>query len=76
MCMDKKKKSFLSLLFGNANITIQNSVMEFLKQVFIAFCCYFFFLAAVWSLLILSHTEMGVSANKALFMYFFACLFV
>lgn len=44
MCTDEKKKSFLSLLLGNANITIQNSVMEFLKQVFILFAVTLFFL--------------------------------
>lgn len=45
MCADKKKKSFLSLLLGNA--TLRNSVTKFLKQVFIAFSSFFVFPAAV-----------------------------
>lgn len=52
MCADKKKKSFLSLLLGNA--TLQNSVTEFFKPVFILSVVPLFFLLQFEVLVIFS----------------------
>lgn len=75
MCMDKRKKSFLSLLLGNANITKQNSVMEFLKQVFIAFCCYVYFSCCSLKLTDFVKHWIGHISQQGSF-YVLLCLFV